>query len=156
MLERVDQAVDDGGVERDGDEVDEHLAIRGALEQAAAADKLAVQQVRVGQVPIMGDRKAAELEIGVKRLDVTEHGVAGGGVAVVTDGRRAGQAGNDLGVAVIVTDEAEATMTVKTPPIVGDDAGGLLTAMLQGVQTKRRDGRGVADPPNAEDATFLM
>ena len=90
LLERIDQPIEHGGVERDGDQVDEHLAIRRALEQATAANKLLMQVVGVGQVAVMGDREAAELEIGVERLDVAQHGVAGGGVAVVADGGGAG------------------------------------------------------------------
>ena len=41
--------------------------------------------VRVGQVAVVRDREAAELEIGIQRLHVAQHGLAGGGVAVVTD-----------------------------------------------------------------------
>ena len=39
--------------------------------------------------------------------------------------------------------------------VVGDDAGGLLAAMLQGVQAERGQGRRVLVAEHAEDAAFL-
>ncbi len=39
--------------------------------------------------------------------------------------------------------------------VVGDDAGGFLAAVLQGVEPERHDGRGVVVPVDAEDAAFL-
>ena len=65
LLQRVDQPVHDGGIEADGDQVDEDLGVGGRLEQAAAAHQGAMQDMRVGQVAVMRDREAAELEIGV-------------------------------------------------------------------------------------------
>ena len=91
LLQRVDQPVHHGGIQADGDQVDEDLAVGGGLEQAAAADQGAMQRVGVGQVAVMRDREAAELEIGIQRLDIAQDRVAGGGVAVVAD-RRCGRA----------------------------------------------------------------
>ena len=45
--------------------MDEDLGVRSGLEQAAAADQGAMQYMGVGQVAVMRDREAAELEIGV-------------------------------------------------------------------------------------------
>ena len=42
--------------------------------------------MRVGEVAVMRDREAAELEIGIQRLHVAQDGFAGGGVAVMADG----------------------------------------------------------------------
>ncbi len=44
----------------------------------------------------------------------------------------------------------------KTLAVEGDDAGGLLAAMLQGVQAERGDRRGVRVAEDAEDAAFLV
>ena len=41
--------------------------------------------VRVGQVAVVGEREAAEGEIGEQRLDVAQDRAAGGGVAVMAD-----------------------------------------------------------------------
>ena len=94
LLQRVDQPVHHGGVQADGDEVDEHLGIRGGLEQAAAPHQRALQHVGVGQVAVVRDGEAAELEIGIQRLDVAQRRLAGGGVAVVAERGAAGQAGD--------------------------------------------------------------
>ena len=119
LLQRVDQPVDHGGIEADGDQVDEHLAVGGGLEQAAAADQGAAQHMGVGQVAVMRHGEAAELEIGVERLHVAQDGVAGGGVAVVADGDAAGQLGDHLGVAEIVADQAQAAMRVEAGAVEG-------------------------------------
>ena len=86
LLQRIDQPVDHGGIQADRDQVDEHLGVGGGLEQAAAAHQRPAQHVGVGQVAVVRDREAAELEIGIQRLDVAQDRVAGGGVAVVADG----------------------------------------------------------------------
>ncbi len=70
---------------------------------------VAAQHVRVGQIAVVRDREAAELEIGIQRLDVAQDRVAGGGIAVVAD--RASAPGSDaitLRVAEIVADQAQA------------------------------------------------
>ena len=113
LLQRVDQPVHHGGIEADGDQVDEHLGVGGGLEQAAAAHQGAAQHVGVGQVAVMRDREAAELEIGIERLHVAQDRVAGGGVAVVADRGAAGQRGDHPGVAEIVADQAQAAMGVE-------------------------------------------
>jgi hypothetical protein len=105
LLDGVDQAVDDVGIQADGDEMDENLAVHGGLEQAAAAGERLAQGVGIGEVAVMADGEAAELEFREQRLDVAQHRLAGGGIAVMADGARAGQAGHDLGVAVIVADQ---------------------------------------------------
>ena len=89
LLERVDQPVHDRRVKADRDEVDEHFAVRRGLEQAAAPDKRAAEDMGVGEVAVMRDGKAAELEIGVQRLHIAQDRVAGGGVAIVADGVQA-------------------------------------------------------------------
>ncbi len=110
----------------------------------------------VGEVAVMADGEAAELEIGVERLHVAQDGVAGGGVAVVADGAGAGQRGDHPGVAEIVADQAEAALLVEAVAVIADDAGGFLAAVLQRVQAERGDGRGVDDVPDAEDAALLV
>ena len=152
----VDQTVLDGGIERDGDEVDEHLAIGGGLEQAAALDQLAVQRLGVGEVAVMGDRETTEYEIGIKRLDIPQNGVARGGVTIMADRDPAGQRCDDLGVAEIIADQAHAAMGVEARTVISDDPRGLLAPMLQRVQTECGNGSGVGDVPDAEHAAFLM
>ena len=49
-----------------------------------------------------------------------------------------------------------AAMGVELLAVIGDDAGGFLAAMLQGVQAERRQRGRFRMPENAEDAAFLM
>ena len=85
--ERVDQAVDDGRVVGAGDQVVDDLGVGGRLEQAAHPHQLLAQQVGVGEVAVVGEGQAAEVEIGEDRLDVAVGRAAGRGVAVVADRR---------------------------------------------------------------------
>ena len=59
------------------------------------------------------------------------------------------------GAAEVVADEVHAALGVELPAIVGDDAAGFLSAMLEGVQAERGDGGGVGVPKNTEDPAFL-
>jgi hypothetical protein len=156
LFQRVDQAVHDGGIQADGDQVDEHLAVHRRLEQAAAADQGAAEGGGVGEVTVMGDGEPAEFEIGEQRLDVAKDGFAGGGVAVMADGAAAGQGGDDAGVGEIIADQAEALVVVEAVAVEGGDAGGFLAAMLERVQAEGGDGGGVRHVPDAEDTAFLM
>src|SRR5260370_25045459 len=47
-------------------------------------------------------------------------------------------------------------MIVELPAVEGDDAGGLLATMLQGVQAERSVGGGVGSPVDAEQRTLLV
>ncbi len=57
LLQRVDQPVDDGGIQADGDEVDEHLAVGGGLEQAAAAHQRACSASALVRLPLWATAK---------------------------------------------------------------------------------------------------
>ncbi len=156
LLERVDQPVRHGRVQADRDEVDEHLGIGGGLEQAAAPHQGAAQDMRVGEVAVMRDREAAELEIRVERLHVAQDRLAGRGVAVVADCMGTRQGGDHPGVAEIIAHQPHTLVRVKAPAIEADDAGRLLPAMLQRVQAKRRHGGGIGHVPDAEHAALLV
>jgi hypothetical protein len=47
-------------------------------------------------------------------------------------------------------------MGVEAGTVEAGDAGGLLPAMLQGMQPECRDSRGVGHVPDAENATLLV
>jgi hypothetical protein len=47
-------------------------------------------------------------------------------------------------------------LDVELRAVIGDDAGGFLAAMLQRMQAKRDDRRGVLPSENAEDAALVM
>ena len=117
--------------------------------------QLVAQREEVGQVAVVGDREAAGIEIGEHRLHVAQDGLAGGGVARMADGRHAGQPLDHLAPREGVAHEPEPALGMKAAAVEGDDAGGLLAAMLQGVQPERRDGGGVGMAEDAEHAALL-
>ena len=92
LQQRLDEALDDAPALRAGDEVQDDLGVGGRLADGARGDQLAPQRQRVGQVAVVGDGKAAGIEIGEQRLHVAQDGVAGGRVAVVAE-RRCGPSG---------------------------------------------------------------
>jgi hypothetical protein len=55
----------------------------------------------------------------------------------------------------IVADKAKATFGVKVGAIECDDAGSLLTAVLQGVEAKRGQGRSFLVAENTENTALL-
>src|SRR5262249_28871490 len=71
------------------------------------------------------------------------------------DRDRAGQAVDHLAAGEALAHEAHAALGVEALAIIGDDAGGFLAAMLQGVQSERRDRRGIGVAEHAEYAALL-
>ena len=55
----------------------------------------------------------------------------------------------------VIADQPLSALRVEPDAVEGDDAGGLLAAMLQRVQAERGDGGGVGMVENAEDAALL-
>ena len=117
--------------------------------------ELAAQRQAVGEVAVVADRETAGIEFGEQRLHVAQDGGAGGGVADMADGGVAGQALDHLAAGEGVADEAEPAFAVEAAAVEGDDAGGFLAAMLQGVQSERGDGGGFGVAEDAEHAAFL-
>src|SRR4051812_48920266 len=68
---------------------------------------------------------------------------------------RAGQAVDHLAAGEALADEAHAALGVEALAVVGDDAGGFLAAMLERVQSERRNRRGIRVAEHAEDAALL-
>ncbi len=94
--QRLDVAVDEMVAAGLRDEMQDHLGVGGRLHHGAVAHQLAAQRQAVGQVAVVGDGKAAGVQFGEQRLHVAQDGFAGGGVADVADGGRAGQAVDHL------------------------------------------------------------
>ena len=104
----------------------------------------------VRQVAVVGERDAARVEIGEQRLDVAQDGVAGGGIAHVTQRDVAAQAADHVDLVEVVADEAETALGMEVRAVVGDDAGCFLSAMLQSVKAERGQRRGVLVAEDAE------
>ena len=151
----LDETVDDLGPARARGEQQHDFRIAGRLADRAAANELAAQRQPVGQIAVMGDREAAGLEFGEQRLDVAQYRLAGRRVAHVADRRAPRQAVDGRGAGEVIADQPLAALRVEPDAVESDDAGGLLAAMLQGMQPERDDRGGVGMIENAEDAAFL-
>ena len=153
--QRLDEAVDEAAALGLRDQMQDHLGVGGRLHHGAVAHEFAAQRQAVGEIAVMADREAAGIELGEQRLHVAQDGRAGGGVADMADRGIAGQALDHLAAGEGVADEAEPAFAVEARAVEGDDAGGFLAAMLQGVQAERGDGGGFGMAENAEHAAFL-
>ena len=111
----------------------DHLGIGGRLHHGAVLHEFAAQRQPVGEIAVVADRETAGIEFGEQRLHVAQDGGAGRGIADMADGHDAGQALDHLAAGEGIADEAEAAFGVKAAAVEGDDAGGLLAAMLKGV-----------------------
>ncbi len=143
------------GFVRARDQMQDHLGIGGRLHDRALMHELAAQRQSVGEIAVMADGEAERIEFGEQRLHVAQQGLAGGRIADMADGRRAGQAVDHPAVGEGVADQAEPPLGMKTPAVEGDDAGGFLAAMLERMQAERGDGGGIGMAENAEHAAFL-
>ena len=104
----------------------------------------------------MGEREAADFEIGEKRLDVAHRGLADGGVAHMPDGHVSGQAVDDGFRVELIADKAEAALGMELQAVEGNDARRLLAAMLKRVQPERGERRGVRMVEHPEYAALLV
>jgi hypothetical protein len=109
------------------------LGIGGRLHHRAVLDQLAAKRQPVGEIAVMADRETAGIELGEQRLHVAQDGGACRGVADVADGHDAGQALDHFAAGERIADETEPALGVEAAAVKGDDAGGLLPAMLKGV-----------------------
>ena len=155
LSQSLDEAIDDLGPARAGREQQHDFGIGRRLADGAAADKLPPERQSVGQIAVMSDCKAAGLEFSEQRLDIAQHRLAGRGIAHMADRRPARQAVDSGRVGEVIADQPLSALRMEADAVESDDAGGLLTAMLQRMQSKRDDRRGVGMIENAKDAAVL-
>ena len=153
--QRLDEAVDEAAALGLRDQVQDHFGVGGGLHHGAVEHELAAQRQSVGEVAVMADRETAGVEFGEQRLHVAQDGGACRGIADMADRGVAGQALDHFAAGEGVADEAEPAFTVEAAAVEGDDAGGFLAAMLEGVQSERGDGGGLGVAENAEHAAFF-
>ncbi len=127
------------------------------LKMAPSASSSSRRMVGVDEIAVMADGDLAARTIDDDRLRVFERARAGGGIADVADGARAGQ----LGQFVLVEDlrdEPHAVMALEFALLVamGDDARAFLPAMLQGVEPEEGDFRRLGMTEYGENATLIL
>ena len=103
----------------------------------------------------MGDREAAGLEFGEQRLNIAQHGLAGGRIAHMADRQASRKAVDGRGAGEVIADQPLAALGVKPHAVVGDDARRFLAAMLQRVQPEGDNRRRVGMIEDAEHAAML-
>ena len=155
LAQALDETVDKTVAPRARDQMQDHLGIGGRLHHGAVVHERLSQRNAVGDIAVVADGEAAALEFGEQRLHVAQDGFAGRRVAHVADGHGAGQPVDHLAAGEVVADQAEPALGIKPLAVVGDDAGGFLAAMLEGVQAERSDGGGVGMAEDAEHTALL-
>ena len=114
--------------------MEDNLGVGGGVEDGAVVVfESGSEGAVVDEVAVVSDGDGAEAVVGQEGLDVFEHGLAGGGVADVANGRGAGEAG-ELGLVEDVGDEADAGDGLEVVVVDGYDAGTFLAAVLEGVE----------------------
>src|ERR1700730_4331713 len=110
---------------------------------------------RVGQVSVVSEADLDFVAVDHNGLGIEQSLVAGSRVARVTDSETAGELREHAGLEDFF-DLAHCAVEVELRAVAGDNAGGLLPAMLECVQTKiGKVGRlGMAE--HAEDTTFVV
>ena len=151
----LDEAVDETVAVRARHEMQDDLGVRRRLHHGAFAHQLAAQRQSVGEIAVVADGKAAGIELGEQRLHIAQDGLAGGRIAHMADRGVARQAIDHLAAGKGVADQPEPALGVEPFAVERDDAGGLLAAMLEGMQAERRDGGGVGMAEDAEHAAFF-
>jgi hypothetical protein len=131
--QRLDETVDETTALGLRHQMQDHFGVGGRLHHGAVKNKLAAQRQAIGEIAVMADRKTAGIELGEQRLHVAQNGGACGGVADMADGGVARQALDDFAAGEGVADEAEAAFGMEAGAVKGDDAGGFLAAVLEGV-----------------------
>jgi hypothetical protein len=104
----------------------------------------------------MRHREAARDQLGIKRLDVANRRLAGGRVADMPARGAAVERANHLVAVEIARDMSHRAMRVELVAVPAGDAGGLLAAVLQGMQPERRQRRRLRVAEYAEDAALLV
>ena len=111
----VDEALDDAAPLGARDKVEDHLGVRGRLADGTRGDQVAAQRKRIGEIAVVGNGKAASVEVGEQGLHVAQDRVAGGGVAIVPERDVALEPADHVGLVEVVPHKAQAALGVEMP-----------------------------------------
>ena len=153
---RVYEARVDVALLAEGDEVKQCLGVGGRGEDRALLLQRPLHGHGVGDVAVVGDREAAAGEFGEEGLDVAQAFAACRRIARMADGAAALQPVHDRLLGEGVADQADMPLDVELGAVIGDDAGRLLSAMLQRMKPQRDDRGGVLPSEDAEHAAFVV
>src|SRR5579864_3026337 len=109
----------------------------------------------VSEVAVVAERDFALVAVDDDGLGVEQSLVAGGGVARVANGERAGKFCEDTGLEDFF-DFAHGAVELELRAVARDNAGGFLAAVLQSVEAEIGEVGGFGMAENAEDPTFVV
>ena len=155
-VERLLELVHEGRLAGAVDQVHEHLGVGIRVEDRALVLEVAAQAHAVGEVAVVAQRHVAVVEAEDERLDVVGGAGAGGGVVHMADGLVSGEPADLAFVAEHLGQQAKAAMADQMAIVVRHDAGALLAAMLQGVESEIGETGGVGVAPDAENSAFFV
>jgi shikimate dehydrogenase len=140
-----------------GHEVKDDLAVDGGFEDRAFGFEFGTQDVSVDEVAVVADGDLAAGAISNDGLGVFQRAGAGGGVADVADGPRAGKFG-ELVLVEDLGDEAHAVMAAKAAVqfAADHDAAAFLAAMLESVEAEESYFGSVGMAVDGEDAALIL
>ena len=133
--QRVGHGVGQRLLARARDQVHDDFGVAGGLEDRSGLLQLRANFEGVDDVAVVRQGDLALVALHHDGLRVQQRRVAGGGVARVTDGKRAGKASQDVGVED-VGDQAHRLVQLQLLAVGRGDARRFLPAMLQGVQAQ--------------------
>jgi hypothetical protein len=141
---------------RAGDQVDDDLAVDGALEERPLVDQPVPQLARVRQVAVVHQRQVPLAVADADGLGVLEPRAPGGGVADVPHGHLAGEP-RKLLLAEDLGDQPGLADPVRDPlaGVERHDPGRLLPAVLQRVQPQVGQLRGLGRAGDRYDSTHV-
>ena len=136
-------------------EVQDHLGVRGGLEDRARRLQLVAQHGRVGEVAVVAERDRPTVAVDEDGLRVGGHRVTRGRVAHVAHGPVARQRLQQL-VREDVVDESQPLRELHALAVAGHDARGLLAPMLKGVEAEVRQPGRLGVPEDAEQPATVV
>ena len=138
------------------DQVGQDLAVGGRLKQAALVFEVAAQQLRIDDIAVMRQREVARVVAEEERLDILHAAASGRGVTHMADGRGTFQRGEFRLVENLRHQPSALDAAERAALVHRDDAGPLLPAVLQGVETVIGQRRGVRHSVDAEHPALLV
>ena len=156
LFQGIDQPVRNGAVRRQRHQVDDGLRVGCRLENGSLAHQSVAHLDRIGQIAVVGDRQATLVGLDEDGLHIAEQCSAGGRIAVVPDGGTTRQCPDIGAVREDFRHQAKAAMDMKLGTVEGNDAGGFLSTVLQGMQTEHRVGRCILGSEDTEDTALLV
>ena len=153
--QRIGHGVGQRLLARARDQVHHDFGVAGGLKDGALLLKLGANFERIGEIAVVRQRDLALVALHHDGLRIEQRRIAGGGVARVADGERAGNAGQHVG-GEDVGDQAHGLVQLQLLAVGGGDARRFLAAMLQRVQAEVGELGGLGMAVDGHHATFFV